>query len=564
MKSLKIKTRLVIGFSSVIFLMIVLTVIGISQVNLIKESLTTINDVNSVKQRYAINFRGSVHDRAIAVRDVTLLLNPSEMPTVLGEIEKLSDDYIKAAKMMDEIFATSVLIDPVERNILKSIKEIEASTLPLFAKIISLQQSGQDNQARKILMEQARPAVVTWLARINQFIDLEESKNQIVSAEAREIASRFEIMMIAFCAIALFISLGFVWWAINAIKPLRDLTCDMLKLAEGDLSVKIPAVKSSDEVGEITKAVHVFKDNALEFKRLEAEQKNIEKRQAQERKEAMTLLANEFDNRVGSVVSAVENAANDMQALATDLSKTTEVTTSRSAAMNDISKKSSNSVQIAAQATGELSASIREISTNVTDTAHTAKACAQSAEISKSKLGQLHSAVDEIDSVIKSINDVAEQTNLLALNATIEAARAGEAGKGFAVVATEVKSLAGQTHKMTEEISQKVADIKSSAQETTNSVEDILGRIQSVDEKTTSVSLAIEKQDVSTQEINSNIQTASNGTDEVSRNINDVLSAADESASSAESLQKASDNLSAQASDLKNVVNSFLNEVRTG
>ncbi len=564
MKNLKIKTRLIIGFSSVIFLMLALTIIAISQVNLIKDSLATINDVNSVKQRYAINFRGSVHDRAIAVRDVTLLIDLSEMPGVLEEINRLSSDYVKAAEMMDNIFQTSTQVDPAERDILKSIKEIEALTLPLFSEVIALQNAGDEAKAQKILMEQARPAVVTWLARINQFIDLEEAKNQAVGASVREIASRFEIMMIVFCGIALFISLGFVWWAISAIRPLRNLTCDMLKLAEGDLSIEIPPVKSSDEVGEITKAVHVFRNNALEFKRLEAEQETVKERQITERKEAMELMASEFDKRVGSVVSAVESAAIDMQTLASDLSKTTEITTSRSAAMNVISKESSESVQIAAKATEELSASIREISTDVTDTAHTAKACAESAEISQRKLSLLHSAVDEIDSVIKSINDVAEQTNLLALNATIEAARAGESGKGFAVVATEVKSLAGQTHKMTEEISKKVSDIKSSAQETTDSVEDILGRILSVDEKTTSVSLAIEKQDISTQEINSNIQAASSGTHEVSRNINDVLSAADESATSAESLKKASDNLSNQAVDLKNAVNSFLSEVRTG
>ncbi|TQV75664.1 methyl-accepting chemotaxis protein [Denitrobaculum tricleocarpae] len=561
---MKIKTRLILGFSSVILLMIGLTVIAITQVNQINRALHEINEVNSVKQRYAINFRGSVHDRAILVRDVTLLPDPAELPAVLGEIDQLAADYATAAQNMDALFEAQMEMGDEERRILESIKEIEATTLPLFAQIISLQQAGQGEEARRILMEQARPASVTWLARINEFIDLEEAKNQMVGADVDMIASRFAILMLLLAAAATVISLGFVWWAIRSIMPLRNLTCDMLKLAEGDLSVEIPPVRSRDEVGEITKAVLVFRDNALEFKRLEEEQKAREARQASERREEMTRMADEFDQRVGSVVSAVERAAVDMQGLASGLSETMAQTTSRSAAMDSVSKEASGSVQTAAQATEALSASIREISSNVADTAETAKACALSAETSQSKLTDLQSAVDEIDGVIKSINDVAEQTNLLALNATIEAARAGEAGKGFAVVATEVKSLAGQTHKMTEEISQKVADVKSSAEATAGSVLDILGRIQSVDEKTASVSTAIEQQDASTQEINDNIQAASNGTKEVSRNIDSVRSAAEDSSASAETMKSAADGLSVQAVNLKQAVDTFLSEVREG
>ena len=213
-------------------------------------------------------------------------------------------------------------------------------------------------------------------------------------------------------------------------------------------------------------------------------------------------------------------------------------------------------------ATEDLSSSVKEISQNVSDTAKAARSCADSALDSQHKLSGLQCAVGDIDGVIQAINDVAEQTNLLALNATIEAARAGEAGKGFAVVASEVKTLAGETHKMTEEISNKVEEIKSSAMETIDAVTKIIEQINSVDSQTGGVAAAVEEQNSSTEEISRNIQNAAVRTDDVSRNIEEVKRVASESASSTEALQKSAGHLSEQALELKSAMQEFLSEIR--
>jgi methyl-accepting chemotaxis protein len=281
-------------------------------------------------------------------------------------------------------------------------------------------------------------------------------------------------------------------------------------------------------------------------------------------KDVTTLvnLADEFEDSVGSVVQSVGKAADEMNEMASILSAAIQESTAQSGAVAAASIQASTNVQTVAAASEELTASIREISKNVVDTADTARDCAKSAETSQNNLQNLQNAVEEIGTVVQSINEVAEQTNLLALNATIEAARAGEAGKGFAVVASEVKALASETHKMTDEIANIVSDIRSSANDTITSVSDILVKIRSVDGKTATVSAAVEEQNSSTEEISRNVQEAARGTDEVSRNIGEVQQAANDSSQATEQLKVASSDLIQEAENLDEAVKAFLIEVR--
>ncbi len=346
------------------------------------------------------------------------------------------------------------------------------------------------------------------------------------------------------------------------VKQVNKIISQMQRLSSGDKDFEIEGADRGDEIGEMGKALQIFKENALQVEHLQEEQQQAQAKNAEARRQATLEMASQFEERVGGVVKTVEQAASDIQTMASALSAAVQQTTEQSGSVASASQEASLNVQTVASAAEQMATSIREISRNVTDTADTARNSAESAKVSQEKLQHLRQAVDEIDSVIQSINDVAEQTNLLALNATIEAARAGDAGKGFAVVASEVKSLANETHKMTEEISKKVEDIKGSARETISSVNDIINQITAVDDKTTNVAAAIEEQNSATEEISRNVQEASTGTNEVSRSIEEVQKAASESAGSTEQLKGAANDLADQAYNLKDAVETFLKEVR--
>lgn len=336
----------------------------------------------------------------------------------------------------------------------------------------------------------------------------------------------------------------------------------MKRLTAGDTDIDLSSVQAKDEIGEMADHVEVFRKNAIEVQRLEQEKAAQEQKAQEEKKQSATDLANRFEQEVGAIVQSVQNAATNMNDMSSNLTIAIQEASKQSASVASASQETSTNVQTVASAAEEMSVSIREISSSIAETAAKAQQCSKSAELSQEQLQDLRAAVDEIDSVIQSINDVAEQTNLLALNATIEAARAGEAGKGFAVVASEVKSLANETHKMTEEISKKVETIKDTASHTIQSVTSIIEEINAVDEKTSSIAAAIEQQSSATGEISSSAAQAASGTSNVSQNIEEVQKATNESAESTEQLQSASHDLSSQASNLKTAVDGFLKSIR--
>ena len=209
-KNLKISQKLYLSFGLMILLMVIVTIIGINRVNKIDKTLEEVVEVNSLKQRYAINFRGSVHDRAIAIRDIVLSLNPqSELfKNSLNDIKKLEDFYKKSAKPMDKIFSQNKDVDEKERTILKRIKEIEAKTLPIVENIITLKLNGNDLKAKEILVYEARENFTIWLKTINEFIDYEEQKNQILTPQARQIASSFSTTMIIILLISIILGVA--------------------------------------------------------------------------------------------------------------------------------------------------------------------------------------------------------------------------------------------------------------------------------------------------------------------------------------------------------------------
>ncbi|MBO9828213.1 MCP four helix bundle domain-containing protein [Xanthomonas sp. A2111] len=250
---LRIGQRLALGFLTIIVLMILLTVVGIQRVHSIDRRLTAINEVNSVKQRYAINFRGSVHDRAIALRDVVLLDDAASRQATEQTIDKLAGDYARAAQPLDALLAAST--DAQEKAILQRIQGIEARTMPLIAQVRQLRDAGDTVQAQALLLQQARPAFVDWLASINAFIDLQEAKNRQAAKEAMATARGFALLMIGCTVLALLLgTLIALLLTRRVVRPLRQALGLAERIGAGDLSSPDTAT-THDEAGQLLRAM---------------------------------------------------------------------------------------------------------------------------------------------------------------------------------------------------------------------------------------------------------------------------------------------------------------------
>jgi len=354
--------------------------------------------------------------------------------------------------------------------------------------------------------------------------------------------------------------MGFLGFSIT--NPIAGLTRLMGELANGKLDVEID-VAGTDEVGEMARAVQVFKDNAIEKLRLEEQQAAAAQRAEEEKRQTMNEMADRFERSVKEVVDGVGSAATEMQATSQQMSATAEETSRQSANVATASDQATANVQTVAATAEELSASIAEIGRQVSQSAKIAQNAVEEAESTNETVRGLADAAAKIGEVVNLINDIAGQTNLLALNATIEAARAGEAGKGFAVVAQEVKNLANQTAKATEEISTQIGAVQEETNDAVTAIEKIRGIIGEVNDIATTISSAVEEQGVSTQEIARNVQQAAQGTQDVNQNIESVSRAAGETGAAANQVLNASQEMARQAEGLRGEVDRFLQEIRT-
>ncbi len=345
--------------------------------------------------------------------------------------------------------------------------------------------------------------------------------------------------------------------------PIKTMTSSMAALAAGDLTVVIPATENRDEIGDMAKAVQVFKDNALQVAELRRKQQETEARTAQERKQSMHRLASDFEASVMGVVQDVSQAASDMQVAAQSLSASAQQASTQAAAAAAASEQGSSNVQTVAAAAEELTASIGEISRQVAEAARISAEASGETIRTNEMVRELAVSADKIGEVVNLISDIAAQTNLLALNATIEAARAGDAGKGFAVVANEVKHLATQTARATGEISSQISSVQDETKRTVVAIHRIGEVIEQVKQISAGIASAVEQQGVATQGIAFNVQQAARGAQEVSSNIHGITEVADTTRKSAHNVLSTSTGLSGNSQRLTQEVSKFLDTVRS-
>jgi methyl-accepting chemotaxis protein len=372
-----------------------------------------------------------------------------------------------------------------------------------------------------------------------------------------------QTMTLVIASVLFLVAIGVVLAIImlTVIRPLGRLTSAMRQLAGGDLNIHVEHAEAQNEIGDIARALKVFRESASRARALEAEKEAEQKRQLA-RAERTKAAIGEFEAEIGEVVTVVSASSEELQTTAQSMSATAEQTAQQAAAAANASSLTSGNVQTVAAATEELSASIGGIRQQASEAAKiVGEAAAQAAEAT-GRVHRLAESATKIEQVITLINEIAAQTNLLALNATIEAARAGDAGKGFAVVAQEVKSLAGQTAKATEEIVGQIAAIQDDTKLSVQAIEVITATIRRVSDLSTAIAAAVNEQGGATQEIARSVNMAASGTSEVSTNVTAVTQAAESAGAASHRVLAAAKDLAKHSAGLKMQVDSFLSAVR--
>jgi methyl-accepting chemotaxis protein len=345
-------------------------------------------------------------------------------------------------------------------------------------------------------------------------------------------------------------------------KPLSSVTSSLTALANGNSDIAIDHHDRADEIGDIARTIAVFKSNLLERQRLRDEQAVTAAAAAEQRKQELQSFVAKFQSRVGGMIDNVMKSSTDFEHVTRQLTETARLTADLSRQSAGRSETASEHVRSAASASHELSGSIAEITRRVQESnGITAEAVGQ-AVATDQRITELSEAATRIGDVVKLITSIAEQTNLLALNATIEAARAGDAGRGFAVVAQEVKSLASQTAKATDEIGSHIANMQLATQESVGAIKAIGQTIERISGIANSISAAVERQRAATENIAQSVRAAATGTAEVAENIGNATQGASETGETSTRMLASAQALSGESLRLKDEVEKFLDGVR--
>lgn len=517
----------------------------------------------------------------------------------VGRFDGLKEKIAEEIRKGESLAAGAIASAPTEKEIAEfravsaALKEIEvllASAGTAASGALNFFRAGNVADARELTdrfeaeEDKLMKKLEMLLARIQEFTEH--------AAHQAEVDEKLALKLMLGISIAgLVLSILSAWYVISRqiARPLAKVVGALRALTAGDTDVEITP-HARDEIGEVAIALSTFRDAMEANKKLEqasiaaekeaaaerqrqAEEKmkidqelarksTEEARKAAEKADFLTEITSQFDGQVNAVLASFASAAEEMQSSAQSLSATAEQTSQKATTVAAASEEASSNVQAVATATEEMSASIGEISRQIDESARIAREAVQDSELANERVQGLAEAAKKIGEVIGLINDIASQTNLLALNATIEAARAGEAGKGFAVVATEVKSLADQTARATDDIESQISEIQAATNQAVEAIQGIGSTIGKVDAIAAAIATAMEQQRAATGEIAGSVQNAATGTQEVSTHIADVTVGASETGSAAANVLEATREMNDQTVVLRQAVDEFLEKVK--
>ena len=546
-----IGARLGTGYAIMVALLMGLTAMYMGNVNRLKADLAQINDVNAVKQRFAINFRGSVHDRAIAIRDV-VMLDPPDRTAAISEIASLAEAYEDSERQLNRMMAR-IGGSATERDILAQIEAIQERTNPLVAQIIADRLAGRDAAAQEALAR-VRPLFVDWLAAINAFIDLHEAENQRIGSDVRATTAAFESVALISMGIAILLALiTGVLVSRSIVRPIAALSCVMVAMSRGQYDRGVPHLNRRDEIGRMAGTVEIFRKALLAAQTAQAEQAaqqdaDRQRAEAEAARQARVvrdigaglerLAAGDLTQAIDSpaadpfpaeydllrkrynslletlddFVAQISDSASGVRSGATEIDRAAQDLAERAASQAATLQESSAAISL-------LLESVRATSSKASQGDAAGQSNRDQAQAGAQVIGDIVDAMRAIErssaemtTIINVIDDIALQTNLLALNAGVEAARAGDAGKGFAVVATEVRSLAVRAADSAREIRALIAESSSQVeigsglvQDADLKLKDILGRATEVQGLMVDIASATAAQTSSLSEIGSGV-----------------------------------------------------------